>query len=73
MAKGDLDIAHAIHGGNLAKHLGRRTAKRIIGKQGRKKKPEAQDNTPADVGTLLLVLGGLFLGLFLVTKMALGL
>ena len=33
MAKGDLDIAHAIHGGNLAKHLGRRTAKRIIGKQ----------------------------------------
>ena len=37
----------------MAKHVGRRTAKKINrgrGKQGRKKKPEApKDNTPADV------------------------
>ncbi len=42
--------------------------------QGRlKKKAPLQDNSPADVSTLLLVVGGFFLALFLVTKMALGL
>ena len=39
----------------------------------RDKKKPLQDNTPADVKKLLLVLGGLLLALFLVTKMALGL
>ena len=39
----------------------------------RDKKKPLQDNTPADVRTLLLVLGGFLLALFLVTKMALGL
>ena len=39
----------------------------------RDKKKPLQDNTPADVRTLLLVVGGFLLALFLVTKMALGL
>ena len=39
----------------------------------RDKKKPLQDNTPADVKTLLLVVGGFLLALFLVTKMALGL
>ena len=39
----------------------------------RDKKKPLQDNTPADVKKLLLVLGGFLLALFLVTKMALGL
>ena len=42
-------------------------------KKKRDKKGPLQDNTPADVKKLLLVLGGLLLALFLVTKMALGL
>ena len=42
-------------------------------KKKRDKKVPLQDNTPADVKKLLLVLGGLLLALFLVTKMALGL
>ena len=41
-------------------------------KKKRDKKVPLQDNTPADVKKLLLVLGGLLLALFLVTKMALG-
>ena len=44
-AVGDLDLFNTRYaGGNLAKHVGRRTAKKINrgrGKQGRKKKPEA--------------------------------
>ena len=60
-AVGDLDLFNTRYaGGNLAKHVGRRTAKKINrgrGKQGRKKKPEAhQDNTPADVRVVILVL-----------------
>ena len=39
----------------------------------RKKQAPLQDNTPADVKKLLLVLGGFLLALFVVTKMALGL
>ena len=39
----------------------------------RDKKKPLQDNPPADVRTLLLVVGGFLLALFLVTKMALGL
>ena len=39
----------------------------------RDKKKPLQDNSPADVKTLLLVVGGFLLALFLVTKMALGL
>ena len=42
-------------------------------KKKRDKKAPLQDNSPADVKKLLLVLGGLLLALFLVTKMALGL
>ena len=42
-------------------------------KKKRDKKVPLQDNTPADVKKLLLVLGGFLLALFLVTKMALGL
>ena len=42
-------------------------------KKKRDKKVPLQDNTPADVKTLLLVVGGFLLALFLVTKMALGL
>ena len=42
-------------------------------KKKRDKKVPLQDNTPADVRTLLLVIGGFLLALFLVTKMALGL
>ena len=39
----------------------------------RDKKKPLQDNIPAHVKTLLLVVGGFLLALFLVTKMALGL
>ena len=39
----------------------------------RDKKKPLQDNTPADVRTLLVFFGGFLLALFLVTKMALGL
>ena len=42
-------------------------------KKKRDKKAPLQDNSPADVKKLLLVLGGFLLALFLVTKMALGL
>ena len=77
-AVGDLDLFNTRYaGGNLAKHVGRRTAKKINrgrGKQGRKKKPEAaQDNTPADVRVVILVLVGFLAALFLVTKLSLGL
>jgi hypothetical protein len=50
---------------------GRRAAQRAINKRDRKKQAPVQE--PADARTLLLVLGGLLLALFLVTKMALGL
>ena len=75
-AVGDLDLFNTRYaGGNLAKHVGRRTAKKINrGKQGRKKKPEApQDNTPADGRVVILVLVGFLAALFLVTKLSLGL
>ena len=42
-------------------------------KKKRDKKVPLQDNTRADFSTLLLVVGGFLLALFLVTKMALGL
>ncbi len=75
-AVGNLESFNTRYGGeNLAKHVGRRTAKKINrGKQGRKKKPEApQDNTPADVRVVILVLVGFLAALFLVTKLSLGL
>ena len=53
---------------------GRREAQRLKQKKrDRKKQAPLQDNSPADVRTLLFVLGGFLLALFLVTKMALGL
>ena len=74
-AVGNLESFNTRYGGeNLAKHVGRRTAKKINrGKQGRKKKPEAQDNTPADVRVVILVLVCFLAALFLVTKLSLGL
>ena len=48
-----------------------RDRRRSLKKRDKKKPP--QDNSPADVRTLLLVVGGFLLALFLVTKMALGL
>ena len=60
--------------GVCARAKGRREAQRAINKRDRRRKQAPlQDNTPADVRTLLLVLGGFLLALFLVTKMALGL
>ena len=63
------------HGVNPPTGTDARGARRArLKSQGRlKKKAPLQDNTPADVKKLLLVLGGLLLALFLVTKMALGL
>ena len=52
-------------------HKNARDRRRSLKKRDKKKPP--QDNSPADVRTLLLVVGGFLLALFLVTKMALGL
>ena len=47
-----------------------RRAKKLYYKKGA---PLEEDNTPADVRTVILVLGGFLLTLFFVTKLALGL
>ena len=46
-----------------------RRAKKLYYKKG----ADQYDNTPADVRTVVLVLGGFLLSLFFVTKIALGL
>ncbi len=73
MADSDLDHWSTIEN-QEAQYRGRRAARRLqLRRQGGHLKKTPQDNTPADVFSLLLVLGGFTLTLFLVTKMALGL
>ena len=57
-----------------AQYRGRRGARRFAAKrQGGRLKKTPQDNTPADVRVLILVLVGFLAALFLVTKLSLGL
>ncbi len=57
-----------------AQYRGRRGARRFAARrQGGRLKKTPQDNTPADVRVVILVLVGFLAALFLVTKLALGL